>query len=70
MDSGLRRNTRGGDRVVVWIVGTGIPLEGAPNYRAPPRPTKEELLVALREFHPVSDASRKLHTWLCHLAAQ
>jgi hypothetical protein len=79
-DSGERRKTRSGWLAVVWIFGTGRPLDGAPNDR-PPRPTNAEIREAEahvgshygysdsddgRIFEP--ESVKKLRRWLQHIA--
>jgi hypothetical protein len=72
-DSGLRRKTRAGQQAVAWVVGEGEALEGAPNARAPRRPSAEEIREVLAEINGAaglfsSPAARRLRAWLEYLA--
>jgi hypothetical protein len=69
-DSGLRRLTRRGNPAIVWVVGEGMAIEGAPNRRPPPRPTREEMRLALSQIDPVSKAGIKLCVWLRYLVTE
>jgi hypothetical protein len=70
-DSGERRATKSGRMAVVWMLGAGEPVTGAPNTR-PSRPTAEEIAAAEQEIDSAmdaldwneSEALKKVMTWL------
>ncbi len=76
-DGGERRKTRAGQWAVVWVLGEGTALEGAPNRRGPKRPEAAEIREALAEMAEElwygsarfqSEAALKLRAWLEYLA--
>jgi hypothetical protein len=69
-DSGIRRETRTKRLAIVWVVGAGLPVHGAPNRRAPARPDAAELRAAAMVLGGRSDALDRVRSWLLALAEQ
>lgn len=72
-DSGLRRPTRTGSPAIVWVVGEGIPIVGAPNRRAPTRPDAaalREAADALLNEYGNNERLAHVRAWLLALAEQ
>lgn len=69
-NSGQVRLTRSRRQAIVWVVGEGIPVKGAPNRRTPKRPDSSELRSAAACLTGHSDAMDRVRVWLLALADQ